>query len=217
MMMELAQWYGQGKIKPVIDRTMPELDKAVADYKLDEYYERALDLVISGRAREAFALDREPAKLRDTYGRDTFGQSLLLARRLVEAGTRVVEVVWPKFANSDNHSWDHHVGLDKRMKNQSAPMLDRGLSAFIADMDERGLLEDTLVVAGGTDVVPNHKHRLHEPRRVLHIGRVDDVAILDGVEAGEQLPGRNDDVLRVAGDKVIQPDDFVAVSQKFIA
>jgi hypothetical protein len=139
----------RAKLRDVIDRTMPELDKAVADYKLDEYYERALDLVISGRAREAFALDREPAKLRDTYGRDTFGQSLLLARRLVEAGTRVVEVVWPKFANSDNHSWDHHVGLDKRMKNQSAPMLDRGLSAFIADMDERGLLEDTLVVAVG--------------------------------------------------------------------
>jgi len=105
--------------------------------------------VISGRAREAFALEREPAKLRDSYGRNTFGQSLLLARRLVEAGTRVVEVIWPKVANSNNHSWDHHVGLDKRMKDQSAPMLDQGLSAFLADMDDRGLLEDTLVVAVG--------------------------------------------------------------------
>ena len=64
------------------------------------------------------------------YGRNTFGQSCLLARRLVEAGTRVVEVVWPKVANSDNHSWDHHVGLSKRMKNQSGPMLDQGLSAY---------------------------------------------------------------------------------------
>jgi uncharacterized protein (DUF1501 family) len=68
---------------------------------------------------------------------------------LVEAGTRVVEVVWPKVANSDNHSWDHHVGLSDRMKTRSAPMLDTGLSAFIKDMDERGLLEDTLVVAVG--------------------------------------------------------------------
>jgi uncharacterized protein (DUF1501 family) len=105
--------------------------------------------VISGRARQAFGLGTESAKLRDTYGRHTFGQSLLLARRLVEAGTRVVEVVWPKVANSDNHSWDHHVGLDKRMKDQSAPLLDQGLSAFIADMDDRGLLEETLVVAVG--------------------------------------------------------------------
>jgi hypothetical protein len=139
----------RARLREAIDRTMPELDRAVADYKLDEYYERALGLVISGRAREAFAIDREEPALRDAYGRTTFGQSLLLARRLVEAGTRVVEVVWPKVANSDNHSWDHHVGLDKRMKDQSAPMLDTGLSAFLADMDDRGLLEETLVVVVG--------------------------------------------------------------------
>ena len=139
----------RARLRELIDNTMPEIDKAVADYRLDSYYEQALGLVISGRAREAFALEREPAKLRDSYGRNTFGQSLLLARRLVEAGTRVVEVVWPKVANSDNHSWDHHVGLDKRMKDQSAPMLDQGLSAVLADMDDRGLLEDTLVVAVG--------------------------------------------------------------------
>ena len=139
----------RARLRDVIDRTMPELDKAVADYKLDEYYERALGLVISGRAREAFAFDRESVAVRESYGRNTFGQSLLLARRLIEAGTRVVEVVWPKVANSDNHSWDHHVGLDKRMKDQSAPMLDQGLSAFLTDMDDRGLLEDTLVVAVG--------------------------------------------------------------------
>ncbi|HWL10397.1 MAG TPA: DUF1501 domain-containing protein, partial [Planctomicrobium sp.] len=82
-------------------------------------------------------------------GRNTFGQSLLLARRLVEAGTRVVEVIWPKVANSDNHSWDVHVGLPKRMKDQSAPMLDTGLSALLIDLDERGLLDETMVVAVG--------------------------------------------------------------------
>jgi uncharacterized protein (DUF1501 family) len=67
----------------------------------------------------------------------------------VEAGTRVVEVIWPKVANSDNHSWDHHVGLTDRMKNQSGPMLDQGLSALFEDLDERGLLSETLVVAIG--------------------------------------------------------------------
>ena len=75
---------------------------------------------------------RESPQTRDLYGRTTFGQSCLLARRLVEAGTKVVEVVWPKVANSDNHSWDHHVDLTKRMKTQSGPMLDTGLAAFIA-------------------------------------------------------------------------------------
>ena len=71
---------------------------------------------------------KKPTRLRDRYGRNTFGQSCLLARRLIEAGTRVVEVIWPKVANSDNHSWDHHVDLTKRMKTQSGPMLDAGLS-----------------------------------------------------------------------------------------
>src|SRR5262245_57824601 len=139
----------RAKLRDAINAQMPEIDKAVKDFNLDTYYDRALNLVISGRARDAFDLSKEKAEVRARYGRNTFGQSCLLARRLVEAGTRVVEVVWPKVANSDNHSWDHHVDLTKRMKTQSAPMLDGGLSALIADLDERGLLSETLVVAVG--------------------------------------------------------------------
>ncbi len=139
----------RAKLRDLINQGMPEIDKAVAKYDLNKYYDTALNLIISGRAREAFALEKEKDELRDRYGRNTFGQSLLLARRLVEAGTRVVEVIWPKVANSDNHSWDHHNDLPKRMKMQSAPMLDSGLSTLIADLDERGLLQDTLVVALG--------------------------------------------------------------------
>lgn len=139
----------RAKLREAIEQAMPDIDKAVANYNLDDYYERALNLIVSGRARQAFDLTQEPEKMRDRYGRNTFGQSCLLARRLIEAGTRVVEVIWPKIANSDNHSWDHHVDLTKRMKTQSGPMLDQGLAAFIADMDERGLLKDTLVVAIG--------------------------------------------------------------------
>src|SRR5436190_3229637 len=139
----------RAKLRQAIDAGMPEIEKAVSDYNLNEYYDKALRLVISGRAREAFNIAAEPESIREMYGRNTFGQSCLLARRLVEAGTRVVEVVWPKVANSDNHSWDHHVDLTKRMKTQSAPLLDTGLSALITDMDERGLLEDTLVVCVG--------------------------------------------------------------------
>jgi Protein of unknown function (DUF1501) len=139
----------RAKLRDAIDAGMPAIDKAVSDYNLNEYYDRALKLIVSGRAREAFNLDREPAALRDLYGRNTFGQSCLLARRLVEAGTRVVEVIWPKVANSDNHSWDHHVGLTERMRDRSGPMLDQGLSGLITDLDRRGLLDETLVVAVG--------------------------------------------------------------------
>lgn len=139
----------RAKLRNLLNKQMPDIDKAVASFKLDENYQKALDLVVSGRAREAFEFEQESEKTREMYGRNTFGDSLLLARRLVEAGTRVVEVIWPKVANSDNHSWDQHVKLSKRMKDQSAPMFDLGLSGLLQDMEQRGLLEDTLVVAIG--------------------------------------------------------------------
>src|ERR1043166_3534371 len=139
----------RARLRESIEESMPDIEKAVQSYNLDDYYQRALNLIISGRARTAFDLRQEPDKVRERYGRNTFGQSCLLARRLIEAGTRVVEVIWPKIANSDNHSWDHHSDLTKRMKTQSGPMLDQGLAAFIEDMDQRGLLQDTLVLAIG--------------------------------------------------------------------
>ncbi|MCC6417091.1 MAG: DUF1501 domain-containing protein [Gemmataceae bacterium] len=139
----------RGRLRDTIANGMPALEQATERFDLDSYYRTALSLVTSGRARQAFELSRETAATRDRYGRNTFGQCCLLARRLIEAGTRFVEVNWPKVANSDNHSWDVHVGLSNRMRNQSAPMLDAGLSALLTDLDERRLLDRTLVVAVG--------------------------------------------------------------------
>lgn len=136
-------------LRELVDSKMPAVEKAVEKYNTDQYFSQAIQLIASGRARDAFDLSKEDDKLRDSYGRNTFGQCCLLARRLVEAGTRVVEVIWPKVANSDNHSWDVHQDLSNRMKNQSAPMLDAGLTGLIQDLDQRGLLDDTLVIAIG--------------------------------------------------------------------
>ena len=80
---------------------MPDLEKAVSNYAVDEYYGKAFDLVLSGKARNAFDLEKEPAKLREKYGRTTFGQGALLARRLIEAGTRLVQLNWPSVANGN--------------------------------------------------------------------------------------------------------------------
>lgn len=139
----------RSRLRELISNGMPDIEKAVKDYDLDTYYQSALSLISSGRARDAFDLRRETEAMRNQYGRNTFGQCCLLARRLVEAGTRVVEVIWPKVANSDRHSWDVHTGLTARMKNESAPMLDAGVSSLIADLDDRGMLDETLVVAVG--------------------------------------------------------------------
>jgi hypothetical protein len=139
----------RARLRDAISQGMPQLEKAVADYKLDENYSRALDLIVSGRARQAFDLGQEPAALREAYGKNAFGQSCLLARRLIEAGTRVVEVLWPNVANGQNHSFDTHSDLSNRLRNMSAPMLDAGLSMLLTDLDQRGMLEETLVVAVG--------------------------------------------------------------------
>jgi len=139
----------RGRLRDALSQGMPTLERAVSRYDLPTYYSSALNLVLSGRARAAFDLNQENGMVREHYGRNTFGQCCLLARRLVEAGTRVVEINWPKVANSDNHSWDVHQGLPDRMRRQAAPMLDAGVSALINDLDDRGLLGETLVVVVG--------------------------------------------------------------------
>jgi hypothetical protein len=139
----------RGKLRDLINEGMPEIEEATKKYSLDEYYSKALGLIISGRARNAFNLSKETKELREKYGMNPFGQSCLLARRLIEAGTRFVEVNWPKVANSDNHSWDVHTGLTHRMKDQAGPMLDSGLSTLLEDLDQRGMLAETLVLAVG--------------------------------------------------------------------
>jgi hypothetical protein len=139
----------RARLRELINEGMPVVDKAVEKHNLDEYYARALSLVVSGRARNAFDLSQESDAVREAYGRNTFGQSCLLARRLVEAGTKVVEVIWPKVANSDNHSWDVHKDLTIRMKTQSGPMFDSAVAALLTDLDDRGMLEDTMVVIAG--------------------------------------------------------------------
>jgi len=134
-----------------VEEAMPEMEKAVSSYALDSYYQKAFDLVSSGRARNAFDLTQEPDKLRDQYGRHTFGQGLLLARRLIEAGTRFVQVNWPAVANGDptKDAWDTHAANFGPLRNLHCPKLDSGMSALLEDMDQRGLLKDTLVLAIG--------------------------------------------------------------------
>jgi uncharacterized protein (DUF1501 family) len=130
---------------------MEALDREVSQHALNEYYGKAFDLILSGRARRAFDLGGEHPRMRERYGRHTFGQSLLLARRLIEAGTRFVQVNWPAVANGspDGGSWDCHNALLKPVRDALGPRLDRGLSALVEDLDQRGLLDETLVLATG--------------------------------------------------------------------
>src|SRR4029077_18561399 len=106
----------------------------------DEFRGRAAAMILSGEARKAFAIDEESDRLRDRYGRTTFGQSCLMARRLVESGVRFVTVNYG--------GWDHHAKVFESL-DRKQPELDQGLSALIEDMHARGLLADTLVTVFG--------------------------------------------------------------------
>lgn len=114
--------------------------------ELERLQARACDLLTSAAAQRAFELDREPERVRDAYGRNIYGQSLLLARRLVEAGTRLSCISWAPDANA---TWDTHGQNFTKLKNQLLPPFDLGFSMLLSDLSERGLLERTLVVVMG--------------------------------------------------------------------
>ncbi|MBX7168851.1 MAG: DUF1501 domain-containing protein [Pirellulales bacterium] len=112
--------------------------------KVDQYWRRAFDVLQSDAMRKALDLDSEPAAVRDRYGRNTHGQSVLLARRLVENGVRFVSV-YDKVHNGLNN-WDTHVNNFGRLKDELLPPCDLAFSALVEDLEARGLLDTTLVV-----------------------------------------------------------------------
>ncbi len=134
-----------------VEAQMPEINKAVEKYALNSYYQKAFDLILSGKARNAFDLSQEKAEVRDKYGRHTFGQGCLLARRLIEAGTKFVQMNWPAVANGNPtvDAWDTHAANFGPLRDLHCPKLDSGLSSLLEDLDQRGLLKETLVVAIG--------------------------------------------------------------------
>ena len=111
---------------------------------------KALNMLNSAQIADAFDITQEPDALRDKYGRSLFGQSLLMSRRLVEAGARFVSVGWDMAVRGDDTtSWDSHRQLTRVMGDHLLPGLDRSLPPFLLDLEERGMLEDTLVIVCG--------------------------------------------------------------------
>jgi hypothetical protein len=122
-----------------LDSLQRDIDVQPAAYAaLDQHYQAALNLITAPETKRAFAISQEDPRLRDRYGRNTFGQSCLLARRLIEAGVRFVTV-------SDG-GWDTHVDNFNSLKNHLVPRLDQGIPELLMDLESRGLLETTLVV-----------------------------------------------------------------------
>lgn len=118
-------------------------DRRVAD--LTSHYERAFELLTAPATRQAFDLSQEPKHRRDRYGNTPFGQGCLLARRLVEAGVSLVTVNWER----DDAYWDTHKNNFVSHRDKLLPNFDRGFSTLLTDLEDRGLLDETLVVCLG--------------------------------------------------------------------
>ncbi len=130
----------------------PMGDTGDAGKAWDRLSAQAFDLITSGAARAAFDLTKESDRTRDRYGRYTWGQSCLLARRLIEAGVRLVHVNWPREPGDsavDNPLWDTHAQNADRLQDCLCPMFDVTFDALMTDLEERGLLAETLVVVVG--------------------------------------------------------------------
>ena len=177
---------------------------------LDEFRQQALNMVLSQSVRQAFDLSREPEKLKDAYGRHMFGQSVLIARRLVEAGSRFVTAFDLKRVET-GRNWDTHGTNDKQHKDVLVPVLDQTLSTLLTDLEERGLLESTLVIAMGEfgrtyDLNPGggRDHWCHCWSMVLGGG---------GIRGG-QIIGASDERGAYVADRMVTIGDLLATIYK---
>jgi hypothetical protein len=187
------------QLRQSLDRMRRIADAGADDPTLgfDSFYQQGLELVTSPAAQAAFDLDKEDDKAREKYGRTDFGQRLLLARRLVEVGVSFVVTYYG--------GWDHHRGIFKTMKDTAGPRLDQGLAALITDLDERGLLDTTLVVClgefGRTPKVNKDAGRDHWP------GAMSVLLAGAGVPRG-QVIGATDPKGYYAAENIYSPEDF---------
>ena len=171
--------------------------------EFDRVRRRALSLATSDAVRQALDIRREPSRLRDTYGRHLFGQSCLLARRLVEAGTRFVTV---HYEACDGYSWDSHVHSDD-VRNHLLPTFDQAMSALVSDLEERGMLGETLVVALG--------EMGRTPRASARAGRghwstLFPAVLAGGGVRGGMLYGRSDKDAAYGLEDPVTPEDLAA-------
>jgi hypothetical protein len=171
--------------------------------------QQAFELLRSPQARRAFALDQEPAAVRDRYGRHRFGQSVLLARRLIEAGVSLVHVNWPRGKEDKdvNPVWDTHTENGSRLKTALMPPMDQAYSALLEDLALRGLLDETLIVWMSEF---GRSPKINSLAGRDHWGYVFSAALAGGGVRGGQVIGASDALGGHPKDGRHEPQDLTA-------
>jgi hypothetical protein len=192
-------------LRSLVD-TLPRIDDpAAADpvKALDGYYEQGYRLVMTPEAQKAFQIEQEPDAVRDAYGRDPFGQRLLLARRLVEAGVPFVTI--------NDGGWDHHADIFGALRKR-LPGWDNSVAALIEDLDTRGLLEDTMVIALGEfgrtpklSTLPGQSKAGRD-----HWSSAMSILFAGAGTPGGQVIGATDRLGHAPVDRPLSPENFVS-------
>jgi hypothetical protein len=201
-----------GGRRSLVERINQRLDAAARSDMLgqfDRQTQKAFDLLASQRSRQAFKLDQEPACVRDRYGRGQFGQSVLLARRLVEAGVSLVQVNWFRGPDEppDTPCWDSHTREAERLKTVLMPPFDQAYSALLEDLIQRGRLEETLVVCMAEF---GRSPKINPAAGRDHWGYVYSLALAGGGVRGGYVHGASDKAGGHPRDGRVQPHDLTA-------
>jgi hypothetical protein len=191
-----------------IGREARRLERSAATQALDPHYARAFDLLSSAAAQRAFDISAESVQTRDRYGRHVFGQSVLLARRLVEAGVRLVHVNWVRHDNGKGgQGYDSHRDHLEWAKTELLPPTDAAFAALVEDLAERGLLEETLVIMmgefGRTPRFNKNGGRDHWPSCFS-------VVLAGGGVKGGQVLGASDKIGAYPTTNPVTPQDLMA-------
>lgn len=187
------------ELRKSLDQMRRITDSAAEDPAIafDEYYAKAFDLVTSDEAQKAFDISHEPENVREKYGRNDFGQRLLLARRLTEVGV--------PFVNVYSGGWDDHRGLFTNYKKDKAERLDTGVAALIEDLAERGTLDNTMVVLLGEF---GRTPKINKDAGRDHWSFAMSILMAGGGIPGGQIVGATDVKGYYANENIYAPEDF---------
>jgi len=191
-----------------MNRALDKVQQSAAVETFDVHARKALDLLSGREGRSAFDLSQETDKMRDRYGRSRFAQSILLARRLVEAGVSLVQVNWTRVKGHENQGgWDTHKKHCESLKTHLMPTMDQAFTALLSDLDERGLLDETLVVWIGEF---GHTPRFNANAGRDHWGNAFSIALAGGGIQGGGVHGETDKHAAFPLDNVVRPKDVLA-------
>jgi hypothetical protein len=195
-----GRFEGRKDLRKLVDRMVRINEEAAADpvRDVDRFYEQGYSLVSFREAQQAFDIHRENDKLRERYGRNSFGQRCLLARRLVEAGVPFITVY--------DGGWDHHRDLFNEF-NKRMPNWDNTVATLIEDLDERGMLDSTLVIALGEF---GRTPQINKDVGRDHWSNAMSVLFAGGKTPGGQVIGATDSKGFAAIERVLSPENFVS-------